>query len=175
VSLSPSLHCRWRHASFGIEIICARVGAGGALQQVDPNQEGIESRARGSFRNTCSGCSIDDQEEWLSCTKCAKPCGAKIPASVNYRDCESKYFANNDGELRCEILPPGRYLASCENCQQMDIDDAQVLSCKCYSGLGHEVAANIRLDACSSGRFDNWNGNLVCEGQVPDLGAKAEL
>ena len=95
----------------------------------------------------------------IFCKKwCTSPSFLKKYANENVSSCVVRSF------LRVATWRPARIVSRCgKNCKllkyhlhsmhdfstkQMDIDDAQVLSCKCYSGLGHEVAANIRLDAC---------------------------
>ena len=61
-------------------------------------------RAFGAFLKSCSGCEIqrDGEQEVLVCTKCNKPCGAKVFSRTSFSDCRSKTFSNNAGSLECE-------------------------------------------------------------------------
>eukprot|EP00802_Teleaulax_amphioxeia_P022967 Tamp_23479.p2 GENE.Tamp_23479~~Tamp_23479.p2 ORF type:complete len:126 (-),score=8.70 Tamp_23479:525-902(-) len=118
----------------------------------------------GSYLGSCSGCSIDDGADMLKCTKCTKTCGAQIESSIAFSSCGSSAFGNNGGKLVCEDLPPGPYLRSCNNCNKGEDGN---LSCVCTGGGGQRVDTRIGIASCPSGRFDNQEGKLVCEGSTP--------
>lgn len=128
----------------------------------DPNQEGLATRAFGSFLGSCSGCAVDDEADVLSCTKCTKPCGAKVRSSIKFSECPSAAFGNNGGALSCEDLPGGTYLRSCRNCQKI----ADELHCTCPSAEfqgGKQSSIRLREDC---GNIINNNGELRCEGDA---------
>lgn len=113
---------------------------------------------------SCSGCSIDEASDQLTCTKCTKNCGAQVLAATTFSACESKAWGNDGGALVCEDVPPGPYLRTCDECSQSD----GMLACKCFKSDGSSVSASKKVEDCKHvGRFDNKDGQLVCDENAP--------
>ena len=85
-------------------------------------------------------------------------------AATTFSACESKAWGNDGGALVCEDVPPGPYLRTCDECSQSD----GLLACKCFKSDGSSVSASKKVEDCKHvGRFDNKDGQLVCDENAP--------
>ena len=156
------------------------------------NVTAFRPRALGTFLESCQGCEIqkNGKKEVLACTKCAKPCGAKVVSSMTFSDCSSKTFSNNAGTLECEasaaVVPAGSYEAryalctwlvpgypdpafvpfglSCRFCRMVD---PETLECECARPDGSSTVSSVRC--ALSGDAPLRCGASVLEWQTPSV------
>lgn len=93
-----------------------------------------------------------------------------VGSSINIRSCRS--VANSDGRLVCESagggwypgggwnLPGGSYRQSC----RYPTMRGTFLSAQCPDTSNRWLNATVDVRSCRSGRFENGNGRLYCEG-----------
>lgn len=103
----------------------------------------------------------------LTCTHCAKPCGARVESVLQLSSCgEDQTVTNVAGILKCKELrpenaadvPEGTYLTSCYRCQL----NGGILACTCLNGAGDAFETSLPLGGCQPGTAVNEEGNLVC-------------
>mmetsp|Transcript_17229 Transcript_17229/g.26652 ORF Transcript_17229/g.26652 Transcript_17229/m.26652 type:complete len:115 (+) Transcript_17229:214-558(+) len=93
----------------------------------------------------------------LRCSKCTKPCGAKVESTIKLSTCPHKAFGNDAGVLTCEDVPHGAYLRTCRNCRKEDGH----LVCSCDNQVGQPSATSLPLSECEA--FANSDGKLICD------------
>ncbi len=93
-----------------------------------------------------------------------------VNASINANGCRSGRVGNRDGRLVCEDsggwyqggwgLPGGSWRQSC----RYPVMRGNFLTAQCPDTNSRWLGASIDIRSCRSGRFENGNGRLYCEG-----------
>ena len=124
----------------------------------------------GGYLASCLGCSLSLGGALLTCTACSTADGRRRTTSYEPARCPlPATLDNNNGRLVCSGLrnaagvPAGGYVHSCQGCA-LDEDNEWLRCSHCGTADGRQIEAAHRIAECASGRFDNQNGVLRCEG-----------
>jgi len=139
-----------------------------------PNSDNIPE---GGYRNSCSGCQLEDGGARLRCSHCFNAMGEQRLSDLDLTKCARPLDVDNqDGKMTCAAgsaeevddlwqvdgkLPIGGYRDSCSGCR-MDGDSLTCARCKKADGSEAE-ASNAKAGRCRSpGSISNKDGKLVC-------------
>jgi hypothetical protein len=123
----------------------------------------------GSWRESCR---FPNMRGPLLVAQCRTSYDRWVDARIDPNNCRGGRLANDDGRLVCEIsgggwgnggsweIPGGSWRESC----RYPVMRGRLLSAQCRSSRGDWSNVTIDIRACRSGRLQNIEGNLTCEG-----------
>ena len=123
----------------------------------------------GSWRESCR---YPNMRGPILVAQCRTSYDRWVDARINPDDCRRGRLANDEGRLVCEVsgggwgnggsweIPGGSWRESC----RYPVMRGRLLSAQCRSSRGDWSNVTIDIRACRSGRLQNIEGNLTCEG-----------